>query len=127
MANDKSSALVLFAHGARHPEWGVPFRNIQRKVAARCPGLAVELAFLELTPPTLAEAVAQLAVAGHRHITVAPLFMAQGGHLKRDLPQLLEDLRRRHSGVTLELLPAVGEVEAVLDAISEWLVNATRR
>lgn len=122
----KHSALILFAHGARDPDWSVPFRNIQRKVAARCPDLAVELAFLESTPPTLAEAVEQLAAAGHGCITVAPLFMAQGGHLKRDLPQLLDELRRRHSGVTLVLLPAVGEAEAVLDAIGDWLVNAMR-
>ncbi len=121
------AALVLFAHGARDPEWSVPFRNIQRRIAARCPELAVELAFLELVPPTLADAVAKFAAAGHGRIVVAPLFMAQGGHLKRDIPRLLDELRGRHPGVVLELLPAVGEIEAVLDAVSEWLINSARR
>ncbi|OGA38696.1 MAG: hypothetical protein A3G24_27955 [Betaproteobacteria bacterium RIFCSPLOWO2_12_FULL_62_13] len=121
------SALVLFSHGARDPEWSVPFRNIQRRIAARCPELAVELAFLELAPPTLADAVEKLAAAGHARITVAPLFMAPGGHLKRDLPRLLDELRGRHPGVVLELLPAIGDVEAVLDAISDWLVEMSRR
>lgn len=121
------SALVLFAHGARDSEWSVPFRNIQRKVAARCPDLTVDLAFLELMRPALDEALEQLAASGHTRITVAPLFMAQGGHLKQDLPRLLNALRRRHPGMTLELLPAVGEVESVLDAVSDWLVNAVPR
>ena len=104
----------------------MPFRNIRRKIAARNPSLAVELAFLELMQPALPDAVAKLADAGHDTITIAPLFMAQGGHLKHDLPQLLDHLRRRYPGVTLTLLPALGDADAVLDAISDWLINNTQ-
>ncbi|MBI4194412.1 MAG: CbiX/SirB N-terminal domain-containing protein [Betaproteobacteria bacterium] len=120
------SALVLFAHGARDPEWSVPFRNIQTKLAARCPEVAVELAFLELMPPALSETVERLAASGHDRITVAPMFMAQGGHVKRDVPRLVAELRECHPHIALELLPAVGEVEAVLDAITDWLVNSVK-
>ena len=123
--NTKHSALILFAHGARDPEWAVPFRKIQRNVAKRRPELKVELAFLEFMAPALPDAVEKLAGAGHGTITVAPLFMAQGGHLKHDLPLILDDLRRRFPGVTLTLLPAVGDVDVILDAIGDWLVNST--
>jgi len=58
---------------------------------------------------------------------IAPLFMAQGGHLKHDLPQLLDGLRRRFPAVTLTLLPAIGDVDVILDAIGDWLVNSTPR
>jgi sirohydrochlorin cobaltochelatase len=122
-----TSALVLFAHGARDPEWRLPFENVQRKIAARRPDLAVELAFLEIMEPSLPDIVATLSAAGHTHIIVAPIFMAQGGHLKRDLRQMLDGLRQRHPAVTLEILPAVGEIEPILNAISDWLVNTTRR
>ena len=120
------SALVLFAHGARDPEWAEPFLKIRRNVAARCPGLAIELAFLEFMAPALPAAVEKLAGAGHESIAIAPLFMAQGGHLKHDLPQLLDGLRRRFPAVTLTLLPAIGDADVILDAISEWLVNHIR-
>jgi sirohydrochlorin cobaltochelatase len=120
------SALVLFAHGARDPQWATPFRAIQRKVAARRADLAVELAFLELMQPTLPDTLEKLAGAGCVSITIAPLFMAQGGHLKQDLPQLLDGVRERHPALTLTLLPAVGDVESILDAISGWLVGATQ-
>jgi len=121
------SALVLFAHGARDPEWSVPFRNLQRRIAGRCPAVTVELAFLELMPPLLGDVLERLATAGHVRITIAPVFMAQGGHLKQDLPRLIDELRQRHPGVALDLLPPVGEAEPVLDAISDWLVNAVQR
>lgn len=122
-----SSALVLFAHGARDPEWRLPLENIQRKVTARRPDLAVELAFLEIMEPSLPDIVAKLSGAGHTDIIVAPIFIAQGGHLKRDFRQVVDGLRQRHPAVTLEILPAAGEIEPILDSISEWLVNTTRR
>ena len=121
------AALVLFAHGARDPEWRLPFETIQRKIAVRRPDLTVELAFLEIMQPSLPDAVAKLAGAGHARIIVAPMFMAQGGHLKRDLRQMLEGLRDIHPAITLDLLPAVGDIEPILNAISDWLVNSTRR
>ena len=120
------SALVLFAHGARDPDWAGPLQEIQRKVAARLPEVAVELAFLEIMQPTLAEAVRGLADAGHTAIAVAPMFIAQGGHVKRDLPRMLDRLRRSHPTVAFALLPAIGEVDIILDAITGWLVNTMR-
>ena len=124
--NTRHSALILFAHGARDPEWAEPFRKIQHNVAMRCPGLTVELAFLEFMTPALPDAVEMLAAAGHDTITIAPLFMAQGGHLKHDLPLLLAGLRQRFPAATITLLPAVGDVGVILDAIGNWLVNTVQ-
>ncbi len=128
MSQPKASAappaLILFAHGSRDPEWAQPFRKILRAVEARAPGMAVALAFLEFIDPPLEGAVAQLTAAGHERIIVAPLFMGQGGHLKRDLPKILDGLRADHPGVELSLLPALGDIDVILAAISDWLVSA---
>jgi sirohydrochlorin cobaltochelatase len=121
------SALVLFAHGARDAQWSEPFRAIRQAVAARRPDLSVELAFLEQMQPTLGDCVAQLVKAGHTRITVAPLFLAQGGHLKKDLPRLLKELSARHSAAEITVLPPIGEVTELLNAISEWLVGSAPR
>ena len=117
------SAVVLFAHGSRDPQWVHPFRVVQEKLAAQRPELAVELAFLEFMQPSLPEAVNRLATAGHGRITIAPLFMAQGAHMKRDLEGLAAGLRARHAGIEIKVLPAAGEAGPVLDAISAWLAG----
>lgn len=117
-------ALVLFAHGARDPQWAEPFKRIQAAVRARRSGAVVELAFLELMQPVLADAIKKLVADGHKRITVAPLFMAQGGHLRNDLPKLLDSIRAAHAGVEISVLPAVGDVETILNAIADWLVGA---
>jgi sirohydrochlorin cobaltochelatase len=111
--NKSSPAIILFAHGARDPVWAQPFKKIQRTIRAKQPGTAVELAFLEITEPPLDKTVAKLVAAGHRRITVAPLFMAQGGHLKHDLPKILEAIRGEHPGAEIALLPAIGDVDAI--------------
>ena len=123
----KHSALVLFAHGARDTQWSEPFRAIRQAVATRRTDLTVELAFLELMQPALGDCVAQLVRDGHTRITVAPLFLAQGGHLKKDLPRLLKDLGTRHPAADITVLAPIGEVTELLNAISEWLVKSTPR
>lgn len=115
------SAIVLFAHGARDPEWAEPFRKIQDRVAAERPGVAVLLSFLEFMPPSLPNAVEQAVDAGAHQITVVPLFMAQGGHLKHDVPHLMTELRHRHPTSTIRLAPAIGDVAEILEEIARWV------
>ena len=127
MRSSAFPAIVLFAHGSRDPQWAQPFRSIQRLVRAKAPAAAVELAFLENMKPPLRDVVAALVAAGHLRIVVAPLFMAQGGHLRTDLPNMLGALRADYPGVAIDVLPAIGDVEPLLEAISQWLVGAVVR
>ena len=113
-----TTALVLFAHGARDPEWANPMRRVQAEIRQRLPGVTVELAFLEFMAPTLLECVNGLIAQGVRKIVVLPMFIAQGGHLKRDVPELLEQLRGQHPGVEFLLSGAIGENEIVVQAMA---------
>ena len=115
-----TEAIVLFAHGARDPEWAEPFVVIRERVRALRPGTPVELAYLEFMAPALDEAVAALAAAGASRIGVVPLFMAQGGHLRREVPLMIERLRARHPGAEIVLSPPIGSSPELLDAIAAW-------
>lgn len=121
----QNPGLVLFAHGARDPEWAEPFRDIARQVEMMRPDLAVRLSFLEFQTPSLPDAINALVAEGHRDIRVAPLFMAQGGHLKKDVPVLLEGIRASHPGLRIELLQAIGDAPELRQAIAEWLVRSS--
>lgn len=120
----KTSALVLFAHGSRDPDWSAPLKRVQQNVSARKPHLAVEIAYLELMEPRLSQTVSRLVHAGCRRITIAPIFIAHGAHLKRDLMRQIDALREQHPHVELVLLPAAGECDAVVNAMSVWLETA---
>ncbi|MEI6303646.1 MAG: CbiX/SirB N-terminal domain-containing protein [Betaproteobacteria bacterium] len=113
-------ATILFAHGARDPQWAEPFERIRARMLAVRPDLDVRLAYLELMTPSLEDAVAACADKGVVSIRLIPLFMAQGGHLKQDLPKKIAALRERHPAVAITVSPPIGEVEAVLDLIATW-------
>ncbi|KAI3598708.1 Sirohydrochlorin cobaltochelatase CbiX(small) [Cupriavidus necator H850] len=115
-------ALVLFAHGARDARWREPFDRLQQKVAAALPGCEVRLAFLELMTPALPDALADLAARGVSDATVVPVFLGQGGHLRRDLPALLDQCRQTHPGLRIHCATAAGEADAVLEAMAAYCV-----
>jgi sirohydrochlorin cobaltochelatase len=110
--------LILFAHGARDPRWAAPFEAVAAAVRAARPGLPVRLAYLEFMAPSLPEAGAELAAAGCTQLTVLPMFLGAGGHVRQDLPRLLDALRAAHPGLEVLLRPAVGEIDSVVAAMA---------
>ena len=114
--------IVLFAHGSRDPEWAEPFRQVLQRVRSSRPEYPIALAYLEQMSPTLDEAIEALIDEGASAITVFPLFMAQGGHLKQDLPRIVGEIRSAHPHVPICLEHAVGDIPEILDAIAAWIL-----
>jgi len=111
--------LLLFAHGARDPNWAVPFESVAGIIRQQRPGLPVELAFLEFMGPTVTQAGQRLAALGCTQVAVVPLFLGAGGHVRKDLPALLADLAQAHPDVAWQLQPAVGEIDSVITAMAQ--------
>jgi sirohydrochlorin cobaltochelatase len=118
-----TAGLLLFAHGARDPNWAVPFHEVVRKIEKQRPGLPVVLAFLEFMTPDIATAGASLAAQGCTQVDVVPLFLGAGGHVRKDLPELLGRLRTAYPQVEWALQPAVGEVECVISAMAKAAIR----
>jgi sirohydrochlorin cobaltochelatase len=117
--------LILFAHGARDPRWAEPFEAIAAAVRARSVQIDVRLAFLELMAPDLPTVADAMVVDGCTRIDILPLFLGTGGHLRRDLPPLVEDIAARHPTVAVSLHPAAGEAPALIAAMAEHAAAIT--
>ena len=100
-------ALILFAHGARAASWAAPFERLRDLTRARLP-----------------EMVAQMAAQGIAEVTVVPVFLGQGGHVLRDLPLMVEQLRSDHPQLSFKVVGAAGEDPAVLNALTDYCVNS---
>lgn len=120
--------LLLFAHGARDSRWALPFEDIANRIRERAPEVPVELCFLEFMTPGLVEGGQRLAAAGCTRVDVVPLFLGAGGHVRKDIPVLLDQLEASHPAVRWELRPAIGELDAVIEAMAlaslDWLRHA---
>jgi len=117
------SAIVLFAHGARDPEWARPFERIRAQVSQALPAVHVELAFLERMEPSLEVAMARAVAAGAQHVTVVPLFLASGGHVKQDLAAMVAQLQHSYPALRIDLTLPIGENDELVGAIAAWVVR----
>lgn len=113
------SGLLLFAHGARDPLWARPFEAVAERLRHQAPTRPVQLAFLEFMSPDLPTAGRMLTEQACECVTIVPLFLGAGGHVRKDLPQLVDALRAAHPQVAWHLAPVVGEHETVIAAMAD--------
>lgn len=115
------TGILLFAHGARDPAWAQPFEAVAQKLAERgqAQGLEVTLAFLEFMSPDIAAAGADLAARGCTEVSVVPLFLGAGGHVRKDLPLLVDALAAAHPQVRWRLRAAVGETDILIQGMAD--------
>ena len=113
--------LVLFAHGSREPGWSRPFEQIAARLEKE---FLVKVAYLELTSPSLDEAIAQLVAAGVEAIRIVPVFLGMGGHVKDDLPRLVA---AANPPVKVTIDPPIGEQPLLIEAIAAAIARPAGR
>ena len=119
MTSNHTRGLILFAHGARDPRWAAPFEAVAARLRSQHPAVAVRLAYLEFMAPSLGDAGAQLAAEGCAAVAVLPMFLGAGGHVRKDLPLLLDAMRAAHPAVAFTLHAAIGEIDSVVAAMAD--------
>ena len=73
--------------------------------------------------PDLGAAAQELCDAGCTAIVLVPVFLGQGGHVRNDLPALVQETVARHPNCRFRLADAAGEDDAVLDALAAYCVR----
>ena len=79
--------VLLIDHGSRRAEANAQLDDMARRVAARLPpGTPLATAHLEVCPPTITDGIAVLLAQGVDDLRVLPYFLADGRHLREDIP-----------------------------------------
>ncbi|HPU99224.1 MAG TPA: CbiX/SirB N-terminal domain-containing protein [Candidatus Hydrogenedentes bacterium] len=109
MRETPATVYILLAHGSRQEEANAAFAELTGRVAAAA-GLVNQVihAFWEIARPDLKEAAREaVEVRGARRVAVLPYFLMDGIHIRRDIPETLEQLRGLYPGVSFDLLPSL--------------------
>lgn len=117
-------AILYVGHGTRSKKGAEEAKEFLGRVIARVDAPIQEISFLELTDPFIPEGFERCVAKGATEITVVPIFLLTAGHIKEDIPEALEPLRFKYPDVSLEVAPAFGVQDRIVDAISE-LMRAT--
>jgi len=118
-----STAYIVFAHGSSVESANDAVRAVAGNMAERGGFDLVRAAFLGGGSPDLGGAVDQVAALGAVRVVVIPYFLTLGLHLQRDLPRLIDALRRAHPNLEIEVTAPLdghpGMVDALVDRARE--------
>ncbi|MFJ8466747.1 sirohydrochlorin chelatase [Streptomyces swartbergensis] len=117
-------ALLIAGHGTRDDAGAEAFRDFVRALGARRPELPVAGGFIELSPPPLGEAVAELVERGVRRFAAVPLMLVSAGHAKGDIPAALAREKERHPGISYTYGRPLGPHPALLNVLERRLDEA---
>lgn len=84
-------------------------------------GEGVNIGFLELAEPTIAQALQRHIVAGARRIRLLPLFLSPGRHVEQDIPAIVCSLKERHPQVEIVLEAVLAKQQGFSTLLKEWL------
>ncbi len=109
-------SLILVAHGSKDPKWCKPFETL---VVGSYHGTTLHLAYMDINEPSLFSVTEQLAKNGTKNIKILPLFMSGGGHVDKDIPKQVKELKVKFPDINFEVLPPIGEHPKIVSSINE--------
>jgi len=110
--------VILLAHGSRDPLWAKTFEAFTKN--ARAKHSNTTLAYMELCTPSLEQEIDKGVKNGYHHISILPLFLARGKHLRYDVPKLLKQYELKHN-IVIKLLAPLGEQAELATAVELFI------
>jgi sirohydrochlorin ferrochelatase len=107
------ASLVLAAHGTGDPAGIAELDRLASLVALRLPGVAVRVGYVDVLGPSVAAVLSEV----DGPVTLVPLFLANGYHVRADIPAAVADAGRRDITVTPALGPDPALVDVALDRL----------
>ncbi|HEU5331737.1 MAG TPA: CbiX/SirB N-terminal domain-containing protein [Actinocrinis sp.] len=127
------TSLLIVGHGTRDEAGAEQFRAFVRRVGERAreraDAAAVEAVaggFIELSPPPLRDAVAQLVSQGRGDVVAVPLILLAAGHAKGDIPAALARERARHPGLRTRYARPLGVHPEIIGLLRERLAASAQ-
>lgn len=124
------TGVMICGHGSRDADAIREFQAVARGIEERLPHYDVESGFLEFATPVIRDGLDALVGRGVTKILAVPGMLFAAGHVKNDVPSVLNAYAARHPGVEIllgrdlgldpKLVRAAGErVQAALDAAGD--------
>ena len=119
--------VMVCGHGSRDPEAIAEFASVAAGIAQRLPQYRVASGFLEFARPVIRDGLDTLRLDGVRRILAVPGMLFAAGHVKDDIPSVLNTWQKQHGvrvdygrdlGVDLKLLRAAGQRIEEAEALS---------
>jgi len=117
------TALLLIAHGSRHPEANADLHHVAAGLRQR--GFAVVVAsFLELAEPGIDDGGRMCVAQGAGRVVLLPYFLSPGVHVRRDLTAARRRLAEEFPAVEFLLAEPLGRHPLLLEVVAQRVEEA---
>jgi sirohydrochlorin ferrochelatase len=124
-------SIVLIAHGSRLQSSNDEAKQLADRLAKtlgenmnkRYP--IVEIAFLELTHPSIAEAIESCIQQGATEVCLMPYFLCAGHHVMKDIPSETKPLQKKYPHIPFYMTAHVGSSDLITHILCELVEHQT--
>ncbi len=102
-------AVILVGHGSRARGFDAAMKRVAAALRRTKRYAEVRCAFLEVSKPSIPDAIGDAVSSGAREVRVLPYFVLTGNHVVRDIPEIVRAEKKRHARVSrVVLCPYLG-------------------
>ncbi|NSL52234.1 sirohydrochlorin chelatase [Calidifontibacillus erzurumensis] len=116
-------AILYIAHGTWLKKELEEIKLFLQRIIEKNSVPIQEICFLKLAEPNIAEGFQRCVEKGATEITVVPLFLLPAGHIKIDIPNALEEVKRKYPTVKVTMKDSLGVQKEILDAVCGLIKN----
>lgn len=120
-----TTPLIIAAHGTRDAEGEAECRRLGRRVADRLPGTRSAVGFVELSSPSIPEALTGIVADDPaRRAVVVPLMLGTGGHVRNDIPGFIQEALDEVPGARIDYAGHLGADPRLVSAVRQRITAA---
>lgn len=118
--------LLLIGHGSRDAEGNQEFLEMVRQLREKNPQRRIDAAFIELAEPNIQTVLDGYADPAPKTVWIMPVLFFAAGHSKVEIPEIVNEARRRLPQVAFHYGAPLGIHPILLDIVHERVVAAER-
>ena len=120
-----STPLIIAAHGTRDAAGEAECRRLGERVARMLPDAEVAVGFVELSLPTIPDALTKVvADEPSKRAVVVPLMLGTGGHVRTDIPEFIAEALEEVPGARIDYAPHLGADPRLMSAVRQRIAAA---
>ncbi|SHJ68582.1 sirohydrochlorin cobaltochelatase [Tessaracoccus bendigoensis DSM 12906] len=120
-----STPLIIAAHGTRDAEGEAVCRSLAERVAGMLPDAKVALGFVELSEPSIPEALTEVLTDGPGHrAVVVPLMLGTGGHVRSDIPEFIAEALQHVPAARIDYAGHLGADPRLVSVVRDRIAAA---
>ena len=115
-------AVLIVGHGSREQGFAAAMEKVAKSIKKNTRFDFVSCAYLEVSPPSIPEGIERLVRKGAREIRVLPYFLLTGKHVRRHIPEIVAEARRKFKArAKIILCPYLGFDKAIVSLVKQRL------